>query len=79
MIDQGPWHGRSDADLAVEGLQPDDYIPALTACWELFPSDVELDLVPLEQAPPELKARILGESPAPTDPLEVLQQEIQIE
>jgi predicted nucleotidyltransferase len=79
LIGQGPWHGRSDADLAVEGLPPEDYIPALTACWELFPSDVELDLVPLEQAPPELKARILGESPVPTNPLEALKQEIQIE
>ena len=79
LIGQGPWHARSDADLAVEGLQPEDYIPALTACWELFPPDVELDLVPLEQAAPELKARILGESPAPTNPLEALQQEIQIE
>src|SRR5262249_32892673 len=58
LIGQGPWHARSDADLAVEGLQPQDYIPALTACWELFPSDVELDLVPLEQTAPELKARI---------------------
>lgn len=79
LIGQGPWHRRSDADLAVEGLLPEDYIPALAACWELLPSDVELDLVPLEQAPPELKARILGESPVPTDPLEALKQEIQIE
>jgi predicted nucleotidyltransferase len=79
LVGQGPWHARSDADLAVEGLQPQDYIPALTACWELFPSDVELDLVPLEQAPPELKARILGESLAPTDPLDAIQQEIDIE
>jgi predicted nucleotidyltransferase len=79
LIGRGPWHDRSDADLAVEGLQPEDYIPALTACWELFPPDVELDLVPLEQAPPELKARILGESPVPTNPLEALKQEIQIE
>ena len=79
LIGQGPWHGRSDADLAVEGLQAENYIPALTACWELFPPDVELDLVPLEQASPELKARILGESPVPTNPLEALQQEIQIE
>ena len=26
-----PWHSRSDIDLAVEGLAPEKYVPALSA------------------------------------------------
>jgi predicted nucleotidyltransferase len=54
---QSPWHSRSDIDLAVEGLAPERYIPALTACYELLPPGMELDLVTLETAPPELVAK----------------------
>jgi len=79
LAGQGPWHGRSDIDLAVEGLAPADYIPALSACWELLPEGIELDLVPLEDAHPEMRAYILGEVTMPSDPHEALQQEIQLE
>lgn len=54
---QSPWHSRSDIDLAVEGLAPERYIPALTACYALLPPGMELDLVTLETAPPELVAK----------------------
>ncbi|MFQ5854995.1 MAG: nucleotidyltransferase family protein [Anaerolineae bacterium] len=74
-----PWHGRSDLDLAVEGLRPEDHVPALTACYELLPRGVELDLVPLESAWPELRARILGEVEMPGDPLQALRLEIEAE
>jgi predicted nucleotidyltransferase len=56
LVGQSPWHSRSDIDLAVEGLAPERYIPALTACYELLPPGMELDLVTLETAPPELVA-----------------------
>jgi predicted nucleotidyltransferase len=70
---QSPWHERSDIDLAVEGLLPSDLFTAYTACRELLPGGVELDLVPLEQASPELRARILGEMNMPDDPVLALQ------
>ena len=67
---QGPWHSRSDIDLAVEGLAPERYIPALTACYELLPSGMELDLVTLETAPSELVAKAKREVNMPPDAAE---------
>lgn len=32
-----PWHSRSDLDMAVEGLRPEDHLRALNACYELLP------------------------------------------
>lgn len=51
-------HHRSDIDLAVEGLPPEKYIRALTEVWDLLPPGFELDLVPLEDAFPEMIERI---------------------
>ena len=79
LAGQSPWHDRSDIDLAVEGLSPADYMRALSACWELLPEGVDLDLVPLEDARPEMKARILGEVMMPSEPREALRQEVQLE
>jgi len=79
LVGQGPWHDRSDIDLAVEGLVPADYFRALSTCWELLPQGINLDLVPLEDARPELRARILGEVTMPSKPHEALRQEIQLE
>jgi len=47
-------HARSDIDLAVEGLLPEKYFRALAVIWELLPSGLKLDLVPLEDARPDL-------------------------
>lgn len=66
---QGPWHERSDIDLAVEGLAPVDFFPAYSACRDLLPRGLEMDLVPLERAYPEMRARILGEVEMPDDPM----------
>ncbi|MDY7079293.1 MAG: nucleotidyltransferase domain-containing protein [Chloroflexota bacterium] len=79
LAGQGPWHDRSDIDLAVEGLAPADYFRALSTCWELLPQGINLDLVTLEDARPELRARILGEMTMPSEPHEPLRQEIQLE
>lgn len=76
---EAPWHGRSDLDLAVEGLHAEDHLQALAACYELLPPGLELDLVPLESAWPELRARILGEVKMPEEPLEALRLEVESE
>ncbi len=54
-------HYQSDIDLAVEGLPPEKYIHALTEVWALLPPGFELDLVPLEDAHPEMAERIRSE------------------
>lgn len=76
---QGTWHGRSDIDLAVEGLAPEEFFPAYSACRDLLPRGLELDLVPLERAYPEMRARILGEVEMPDDPMLALQKLIEDE
>lgn len=76
LAGQGPWHSRSDIDLAVEGLAPHQYVAALSALWELLPEGMELDLITLEDAPPELVARIKGEVRMPEDPKAALKMDI---
>ncbi|MGB9777646.1 MAG: nucleotidyltransferase family protein [Anaerolineae bacterium] len=74
-----PEHDFSDIDLAVEGLPPEDFFRAYSACWNLMPPGLMLDLVPLESASPELRARILGEVPMPDKPMEALKSLIEDE
>lgn len=52
-------HSESDIDLAVEGLPPAQYFPALTTLWNVLAGTTTdftftLDLVPLEDAQPGL-------------------------
>lgn len=61
LAGQSPWHEQSDIDLAVEGLPEGSLFTAYGACRELVPPSLQLDLVPLEMATPELRSRILGE------------------
>ena len=51
--------GTADLDLAVEGLPPERYFPALNALLDAAPGAV--DLVRLEEAPAGLRERILRE------------------
>jgi predicted nucleotidyltransferase len=69
LAGQGPWHERSDIDLAVEGLVSGDFFPAYSACCDLLPRGLGLDLVPLESVYPELRSRILGEVEMPDNPV----------
>jgi predicted nucleotidyltransferase len=55
----GDYNGRSDVDLAVEGLASDEYFEALAELMELF--DAPVDLVQLESARPSLRDRIAAE------------------
>ncbi len=73
---ESPWHEGSDIDLVVEGLPPGRYLEALSALWELLPEGLRVDLIPLEDASPELAARIRGEEPMPEDPKAALRKEI---
>lgn len=73
LAGQSPWHAQSDVDLAVEGLAPSVFFDAYSACRDILPQGVELDLVALEKVSPEMRARILGEVPMPDDPLLALQ------
>jgi predicted nucleotidyltransferase len=83
LAGQSPWHSRSDIDLAVEGLAPDRYISALTACYALLPAGVELDLITLETAPTEIvakaKRKIQMPLDAPEDIKSALKTEIALE
>lgn len=76
---QGPWREHSDIDLAVEGLAPDKFFAAYSACRDTLPPDLELDLVPLEKAYPEMRARILGEVAMPDDPIVALRELVEDE
>jgi len=51
-------HQRSDIDLAIVGLPPEQYVRALADIWDLLPPGFEVDLVPLEDAFPEMIERI---------------------
>lgn len=58
------FHDRSDIDLVVEGLPPELYFKALAELWRCLPPGVELDLIPFEDADPELHKRLLEEGVA---------------
>jgi predicted nucleotidyltransferase len=61
LLEEGFAHDRSDIDLAVEGLDSRLYLSALRDLGELLPAGVELDLVLLEQAWPDLAERVKTE------------------
>ena len=58
LLDGSLVHKRSDIDLAVEGLDGEVYFKALRELGMLLPEGVGLDLVPLEDAWPELAERV---------------------
>ncbi|OGC07024.1 hypothetical protein A3H38_03880 [candidate division WOR-1 bacterium RIFCSPLOWO2_02_FULL_46_20] len=51
------FHEASDVDLAVEGIAPKKYFPALAKIMGLF-GGRRVDLVPLEDAPPLIEKKI---------------------
>ena len=59
LAGQTPWHESSDIDLAVEGLPEGTFLTAYSACRDLLPEGLELDLVALEDVYPEMGSRIL--------------------
>jgi len=82
LAGQGPWHDASDIDLAVEGLPPEEFFRAYSACRDLLLPQglgLDLDLVPLEDAYPGMRARILGEVKMSDDPVQALKSLIEDE
>lgn len=61
VLEGATFHERSDLDLAVEGLPQHRYFQALADLWRRLPPDMELDLIPLEDAYPELRELVLRE------------------
>jgi len=76
LAGQGPWHSRSDIDLAVGGLPPEKYMQAYSALADMLPEGMDLDLISLENVPPEVASRFRGESKMPDDPKLALKVEI---
>ncbi|MEW6753353.1 MAG: nucleotidyltransferase domain-containing protein [Candidatus Latescibacterota bacterium] len=72
----GPWHERSDLDLAVEGLSPAALRAAEGYLESLVPAWLRVDLVPVEHAAPAVLARILGEKTMPPDALANLTERV---
>jgi predicted nucleotidyltransferase len=72
LAGQTPWHDFSDIDLAVEGLPEGSFFRAYSLCRDLLPEGIDLDLVPLETAYPEIKTRILQGKIMNTNSLEAL-------
>ena len=51
------FHKRSDVDLAVEGLPSRKYFSALAKIRQLFSGKSQVDLIPLEDAAPEIREK----------------------
>lgn len=79
LAGQGPWHNGSDIDLAVEGLPSEQFFRAWAALDEVVPRGLMVDLVPLEDTYPEMRARILGEVEVPEDPILALKSLVEDE
>ena len=61
LRDPAVFREKSDIDLVVEGLPPRLYFKALAELWRQLPPGIELDLIPFEDADPELRERVLKE------------------
>jgi len=55
----GVVHRRSDIDIVVEGLEPDQYIKALVDLSDILQWKVEVNLIPFEDAFESLKEKTL--------------------
>lgn len=73
VVGEGIWHTGSDIDLAEEGIKPEEFFKAYSALRKAMPRNLDVDLVALEDAHPEMRARILGEVAMPADPILRLQ------
>ncbi|MFB6274050.1 MAG: nucleotidyltransferase family protein [Salinibacter sp.] len=61
VADAVGFHERSDLDLAVRGLPDDRYFHALASLRRQLPAGLGLDLIPLEDAQPEIRQKVLQE------------------
>jgi len=56
---KGYVHDRSDIDLVVEGLPPELYIKALVDASDIVEWNIEVNLIPFEDAFESLREKIL--------------------
>jgi predicted nucleotidyltransferase len=59
LAGDGPWHWRSDLDLAVRGMSDDAIWNAYSTLEKIAPSWLKIDLVALERVPTRVADRIL--------------------
>lgn len=79
LVGDGPWHRDSDIDLAVEGLSYEIWLQAYDKLLSIAPSGWKIDLVRLEAAYPEIRARILQETPMPDNKYLALKERLDLE
>ncbi|MBI4530415.1 MAG: nucleotidyltransferase domain-containing protein [Candidatus Latescibacteria bacterium] len=79
LINGGPWHAGSDLDLAVEGISSETLKEAERHLEGVVPSWLTMDLVSLERAYPEVRARILGGGSMSEDPYMALKVRLEDE
>jgi predicted nucleotidyltransferase len=58
-----PWHWDSDVDLAVKGLSPQAISEAYGEIEKFAPNWLKIDLISLDQVTPQVRSRILQQSP----------------
>ncbi len=68
LAGDGPWHEHSDLDLAIEGVPSETLWRAEKALESITPHWLSVDLLPLEHAYPEVRARILRGTTMPENP-----------
>ncbi len=59
---QDRFHKRSDLDLAVQGLAPEEYYQALSSCIDQASDGLNIDLIPLEDLSTTEKETLLNKS-----------------
>ncbi|MBI3359830.1 MAG: hypothetical protein HY023_01835 [Chloroflexi bacterium] len=79
VVGDGLWRADSDLDLAVEGLPPGQFFSACGEAQRLLPGSLELHLVDMKTASPQLRARILGEVKMADDPVAQLKSIVEDE
>lgn len=69
LRDPHAWRDDSDLDIAVEGIAPEQFFRAWASLRQVVPAGLQVDLVALETASPQLQARIFDEVVMAIDPI----------
>ena len=58
-VDPESFHSRSDIDIAVRGLAPEDYFSALSRCFDELPPEFSLDLIDFKDLSPNERNKLI--------------------